>query len=345
MITCTCILLVLAGGEKAAAPPPISAQEPLRSQFSLAAAARSLDAAALHWQRTRKCGTCHTNFAYLMARPALAAVSPPAPEVRQFFEEMISERWPKLGPRWDAEVVAAATTLAMNDRATTGKLHPLTRQALDRACGLQRPDGSWDWLKCGWPPMESDDHFGVTFAALGIVLAPEGYSETEKARKCLEGIRRYLKSHPPPSLHHRAMVLWASLEAGGLLTAEEEKQTLDSLLALQLPEGGWAVAALLEGWKEHHRKDGEPQELKRSDGYGTGFVIYLARRAGLPASDPRLQRGIRWLKENQRESGRWFTRSPTQNSQHFLSNYGTAFAVMALAACGEAAAPPKTSKF
>ena len=54
--------------------------------------------------------------------------------------------------------------LAFNDAATTGKLHPVTRQALDKMWTLQREDGGWTWLKCDWPPMESDDHFGVTFA-------------------------------------------------------------------------------------------------------------------------------------------------------------------------------------
>ena len=38
---------------------------------------------------------------------------------------------------------------------------------------------------------------------------------------------------------------------------------------------------------------------------------------------------------NQRESGRWFTRSLYKDSRHFLSHAGTNMAVLALAACDQ----------
>ena len=69
------------------------------------------------------------------------------------------------------------------------------------------------------------------------------------------------------------------------------------------------------------------------DGYGTGLVVFVLREAGVPASDAALQRGKRWLASNQRESGRWFTRSPNGVEQNYLSDTATAFAVMALKAC------------
>jgi squalene-hopene/tetraprenyl-beta-curcumene cyclase len=113
------------------------------------------------------------------------------------------------------------------------------------------------------------------------------------------------------------------------MTAEQKQACIDELLALQKANGGWGLATL-GNWQ---RADGSPQDVDASDGYGTGFVIYILRRAGLPADDARLQRGIAWLKSHQRASGRWFTRSLHKDSKHFITHAGTAFAVMALAAC------------
>jgi squalene-hopene/tetraprenyl-beta-curcumene cyclase len=325
----------LGAQEEAAKPTAIVPDEPLAKSFSLKKAADYLDLVALDWQKERRCGTCHTNFAYLMARPSISSVSPPRAEVRSFFESMVEKRWKEKGPRWPAEVVVAATTLAANDRATTRRLHATTRKALDRMWTLQREDGGWDWLICGWPPMESDDHYGVTFAAIGVGLAPDDYAKTAAAKKGLEGIRKFLLANPSLSLHHKAMELWASMHVDGLLEKKKRRRIVDELFARQRPDGGWAIAALIEGCKDHERKDGKKQDLETSDGYGTSFVVYVLREAGVPSDDARIRKAIAWIKSNQRESGRWFTRSPTKDSKHFISNAGTAFAVMALSACGE----------
>ena len=69
-----------------------------------------------------------------------------------------------------------------------------------------------------------------------------------------------------------------------------------------------------------------------SDGYATGFLTYVLRMSGTPASDERLLKAVAWLKANQRESGRWFTRSLHADGKHFISHAGTAFAIMAIAA-------------
>ena len=83
-------------------------------------------------------------------------------------------------------------------------------------------------------------------------------------------------------------------------------------------------------WK---RADGKEQDRKTSDGYATGLAIYVLRRNGVSADDRQIARGVAWLKANQRESGRWFTRSLHKDSRHFISHAGAAAAIMALAEC------------
>jgi squalene-hopene/tetraprenyl-beta-curcumene cyclase len=57
--------------------------------------------------------------------------------------------------------------------------------------------------------------------------------------------------------------------------------------------------------------------------------------AGLPAGHPQIRKGVDWLKTHQRASGRWYTRSARKDSKHYVTNEGTAFAVMALAECDQ----------
>jgi squalene-hopene/tetraprenyl-beta-curcumene cyclase len=312
-------------------PGPNRRDEPLAKQFSLDKAVGFLDAAALTWQKERKCFTCHTNYAHLYVRPLVSADAPAAKEVRRFAEELIEKRWVESRPRWDAEVVATGAALAFNDAATTGKLHPLTRKALDRMWTVQRPDGGFTWIKCDWPPLESDDYYGATLAAIAVGRAPEDYAKSAAAIAGIAKLKEYFKANPGQTLHHRAMVLWGATKLEGLLSADEQQAIVKQLSDLQKPDGGWALATLGD-WK---RGDGSPQDNEHSDGYGTGFVVYILRQASVPANDPRIEKGIAWLKTNQRESGRWFTRSLHADSKHFITHAGTAFAVMALAECKE----------
>jgi squalene-hopene/tetraprenyl-beta-curcumene cyclase len=322
------------GQEPAVKLGPNSADEPVAQAYSKEKAAEFLDGVAVSWTRQRKCGTCHTNYNYMLARPALGDSSNPAMgEIRAFFEGRVAhwdDKEAGAKPRWDTEVVATAVALACNDAATSGRLHPLTRRALDKMWTLQREDGTWDWLKCNWPPYEHDDYYGATFAALGVGVAPDDYRQTEPARRGLEKLQEFFRKNPPPSLHHRAMLLWASIRLEGLMTPSQREKTIKDLLALQHRDGGWNLPSLGD-WKRHDGTDNDKNGP--SDGFGTGFVVYVLRQAGLDAENPAIRRGVEWLRANQRVSGRWFTRSVSSDKAHYITNAGSGFAVMALKAC------------
>jgi squalene-hopene/tetraprenyl-beta-curcumene cyclase len=329
-------------------PPPKPAantpDEPLAGALSLARSAEFLDGVTLAWIKERKCASCHTGYPYLLARTALGNPKAPALlQMRAFFEERVAA-WDRGGKgagllkgggnlkesEGVTEVVATAATLALHDAQSTGKLHPRTRQALDRMWELQRKDGSWAWNKTRLAPTEHDEYYGVTYAALGVGHAPEGYARGETAKEGVARLKGYLRKHPPPDLHHKTWLLWASLKLDGLMTAAERAQTIKDLLALQRDDGGWSLPSL-GAWK---RLNGKPNDERApSDGYATGLVLYVLRQAGVPATKEPMRRGVKWLKTNQRALGRWFTRSLNADQAHYVTNAGTAYAVMALKAC------------
>ena len=320
-------------------PTPTTAQEPLASQFSPARAAEYLDRSAIAWLRARDCSSCHSSYSYLMARPLLGDLKAPALlQIRKYVEDRIAG-WDQGGqgkglPDEDdeavTEVVATGATLAFYDAQTTKKLNPLTRKALDRMWTLQRADGSWNWNKHQLAPQELDEYYGAVFAAVGVGHAPDRYAQGESATEGLARLKRYLRQNQAPNLHHKTLLLWASLKLDDLMTPPERKQTIKDLLALQRKDGGWNLPSLGD-WK---RQDGKPNDKDAdSDGYATGLVVYVLRQAGMEVKEDAIQRGVHWLKTNQRTSGRWFTRSLNADRAHFITNAGTAYAMMALRCC------------
>ena len=307
--------------------------EPLMEKYSLEAATRFLDTSSLFWQKQQKCFTCHTNYPYLMARPFIGADDVAHLQVRAFAEQLVTEQWPDQGPNGDAEVVSIASILAFNDAFRSGKLHNTTRQALDHMWTLQRDDGGFDWIKADTAPSELDDHYGATLALIGVGAAPNAYADTPQAQQGIKKLRGYLAAHPMTYPHQSAMLLWAASYIDGLLAPEDQRRRVDELWALQREDGGWSLASL--GNWQFQGKGGQTVG-NSSDGYGTGLVTYVLRRTGVPAQDARIARAINWLKSNQRANGGWLTRSQSSpHSHHSISRAGSAYAIMALAACDQ----------
>jgi squalene-hopene/tetraprenyl-beta-curcumene cyclase len=346
-LTYPSLLLLVAAGIAAAQPPrpaPARPDEPVAQAFSLDRGAEFLDAVTLSWVRGNKCFSCHTGYPYLLARSSVG--DPKATgllEARKFLEDRVAA-WDRGGKGTGylkgegviektegvTEVVAIAATLALHDAQSARKLHPATKAALARMWELQRADGSWAWNKEDLAPLEHDDYFGAVYAAVGVGHAPDGYARSAAAKEGVAKLVSYLEKSRAPDLHHKTYLVWASVALDGLMDKAERERAVKALLALQRGDGGWSLPSL-GGWK---RLSGEPQaENAPSDGYATGLVLYVLRQAGLVATEKPVQRGVAWLKANQRESGRWFTRSLNRDGRHYISNAGTAYAILALKAC------------
>ena len=328
--------VVVVNGDPGRPPLPHST-EAVATTFSASKAAAAMDHASLAWTRTRNCFACHTNVFYMRARPLIPGGDQSAIGELRTRLEFSAANWELIKPRADYFVLSTAMALSGHDAATTGKLHPMTRKALDWSLNLQREDGSWKWPKCDWPPLEHDDWYGVVFMAIAYGTAPENYVKSEHVQPTLKKIRDYFKKNLPPDLHHKASLAWASLKIDGLMTDDERKAVAKELLARQRGDGGWCLPAIGD---YPTRRDESPNDLDApSDGYATGYSVFILRKLGVKTDDPAIQKGVKWLKCNQRQSGRWFTRSlqtdRTNLNAHLITNVGSVFCVLALHACGE----------
>src|SRR5262249_50740480 len=96
-------------------------------------------------------------------------------------------------------------------------------------------------------------------------------------------------------------------------------------------DGGWALPSL-GAWPRH---DGAPNDPgSDSDGYATSLAVLALCQRGYSVKDVPVRRAVAWIQQHQRISGRWYTRSLySERFQNYLSNMGTAYAVMALSTC------------
>ncbi len=329
------------------------ADEPMAAVFLAENAAKSLDASAAMWLKHYSCLQCHAAMMHPVARRALARTVATPTEVQAFVESSVREVWPTKGVRYDhlkgktllmhgdmppaTEPISFALGLAYADHDCGKVVSPTTRAVLLKLVSRQRSDGGFNIARDGVPEMlhEFDQ---ALLAAIAIGIAPGGLAQEEPFKGAVDGIRRYIREHPASCAWQRGMMLWAEFAAGGFLDASAKRQALKELLALQRPDGGWALPGLLT---DATRQKYQFAADAPSDGYATGFVIYVARQSGVAKDDPRLQRGVSWLKTHQRQSGRWFLASLVGRKGNFISNAATAWAVLGLHACD--ALPPRNS--
>ncbi len=317
--------------------PRARADEPIRKTVSIDAALRHIEDGAIAWQRERGCISCHTDGAYLMTRPLLSStLGTPNPLVREFLETKLekAEQGKGLPPE---QLVYLAAGLATDDAYTRKRLTEPTRRALRLMFACQNDDGAWKWPDC-WPPLEGSIYDGTTVAAMAVGTAPGhlGQVSDPKIRKGIERLRTYLRTTKPEHTYHEIALLWAACRWSDLIEPDRKKQLIQSTLDAQRPDGGWSLRTLAKWESRRKRLDAElDRDNPPSDGHATGLAVMVLREAGLPADHRQIRRGIAWLKTNQRESGRWWTRSLNTDRFHWITYSGTCYALLALQVCGE----------
>ena len=322
------------------------ADEPMRESFSLTAAKEYLAESSQAWTEKRNCVSCHTNGTFMQLAPSLGRLFTEQVEShRKFFllESSKFQRAPasaiKTGLK-PTQLAYVASGLAAYDE-TKGQLSPETKATLDLMLTVQSEDGSYSNLDC-WPPFESSSYHGATVAGMALATAPGYLSQVNEAQqKQIEVLQNYLQKTKPPHDYGRLLLLQVGMKWKGLISDEIQQETIAMILKHQQKDGGWAMRtfATPETWGGGSRKDklnAEPnKDAPASDGHQTGLAIMLLRESGTPADHPAIRAGIKWIKSNQRESGRWWTRSLNTDGPHFITYSGTFYPLRALQLCGE----------
>ena len=329
--------------------PAATADEPKLEQVSLQAAADYIEKGNAAWWNRRNCVACHTSGAYVLSRPALTEqLGQPSAELRDFYVEASDKLKEKdhekrMSGIYPTQMAYIAGGLAEWDAHVTKKLSPDTDAALRLMFEMQGEDGSWGNTTC-WPPFESSAYQGTTVAAMAAATAPGWIESLDPDNDAgllakIEKMKDYLRSTSPPHDYGKLLLLWASTRIPDLIGAEQKQDIINTIWDLQREDGGWSIRAFAapEAWGDGGRAEKLRAEREfedpPSDGHQTGLAVLVLRDAGVPAADERIARGVNWLLKNQRQSGRWWTRSLNTDNYHFITYSGTCYSVLALAKC------------
>lgn len=176
-------------------------------------------------------------------------------------------------------------------------------------------------------------------AAMAVASAP-GWAESLPAddglRASIDLLKKYIRETKTPHDYARVLKLWTSMRLDGILDDDQKSEVVKLLLSKQQDDGGWSIRQFgePEQWGEGNRAAklrAEPEfATPPSDGHMTGLALLVLQESGVPSDSPEVKRGLNWVRQNQRESGRWWTRSLNTDKWHFITYSGTAYPLLAL---------------
>lgn len=343
--------------------PAATPDEPKVKAFgpeTIQAAAKYLDDGAHYWVRERTCLACHSTGVYMLERSALTKqLGKPSEEIRNDFIKSVPQALGKPGDGNAATSVWRSLGLASWDRHVEGKLSEPTERSLRHTVMILPDDNMYNTIKLIEIPYITT-RFELTVQAMRAFVTAPGWMANLKDAELLtrvERIKKFLREHQPINDYELALKLQLANLMPQLVSPKEREAAIAMLWGKQLLDGGWSTRRMsdLLRWRLEVHPPTERQTWKEamdptvvkliqnlpdaanpgSDPYLTAFAIVLLRESGVPASDPRIQRGITWLKENQRETGRWWMYSLYRGNLNYITYISTAQALRALALCDE----------
>jgi squalene-hopene/tetraprenyl-beta-curcumene cyclase len=336
-----------------------SADEPRVKSFgpeSLRAASKYLEVGAVSWVRGRSCVNCHTTGPYMAEFTAWSQhFGSPSEEVHASFVKAvplevqevkeIDQNGHKYLPGATSSVWRSVG-LAEWDRHITGKLSAATEQSLRDMFARQSDNGALvSQGEVEIPHITTD--FELSLQAARAITAAPGWLAGLKDEALLarvEKLKQWLATAPPKNDFDRVLKLQLAHYLPELVPRSDRDAALVLLASKQHADGGWSTRDMspISDW--HFEMSTKVLDVinslpdaqqPESDPYMTSLAIVLLRQSDVPVSDARVQKGLAWLKREQRESGRWWMHSLYRGNYHYITYIATVEALKALDLCGE----------
>jgi N-acyl-D-amino-acid deacylase len=201
-------------------------------------------------------------------------------------------------------VVYALSTFAAAERPYDETTAGLVEYLLVK----QRKDGSWPIAQFGQRPPTMGSLFTNAGLALSVLKHYRPPPDAEGAAALQERIdavfakgRDWLVANQPRSTEDKVFHLRGLVAAG--VEAREIDAARERLLKEQRADGSWAQLADMAG-----------------DAYATATVLVALRQAGLEATHPAYQQGVKYLVETQKDDGAWIVQTRSRPLQTFFDN-------------------------
>lgn len=336
-----------------------TADEPRVKEFgpaSLKLAAKYLEDGAVSWVREKSCVNCHTTGTYLAERTAWTKqFGPASAEVHKDFVgsvpkevKPVKETATRGHKHYPSTFYSVWRSLGLAewDKNTTGKLSEPTERSLHDLFERQSANGAFvSHGEVEIPHITTDFELSLQ-AARAITAAPGWLAglKDESLKSRVAKLKDYLRTGAPKNDFDRVLKLQLAHYLPELVPSAEREAALKLLSSKQHADGGWCIRdfSALNDWhfeiSDTVRKlvTGLPDAASpESDAYMTAFAVVLLRQSNVPASDPRVQRALAWLRREQRETGRWWMQSLYRGNYYYITYIATVQAMKAFDLCGE----------
>ena len=298
--------LCLSNAAQADEPPSVPAATRQQVEQTINRAIGYIQTESAAWLKTRKCAACHHVPMPLWALSEAERQGYPINKkfVTEVTESLLGSKdkllsskiFPNPADPPDPRPQGRGLNLGLPFLAVAARSMPSLEKAQKQSLSLiadeiikkQQPDGSWEFFSTlRRPPINESQ----TTDAAWIIMALEGETgpdAPESLRAALSKAIAWLDAAKPSALHQdKALKVLMGIRSGK--PRETLQTTIDELLALQRPDGGWSQTV--------------PDP--KSDAFATGQSLYVLSLAGYTAEKPEMKRGIDFLVATQAPDGSW----------------------------------------